>query len=299
MTDMAADGPEIVLLRDTSRDDLTAPGRPRPVRVHRWRARPGVPSPPLVVVSHGTGGSADAMRWLTGPLAAAGFEVVALDHHGNNHVDGYEPEAFLQVWERARDVTFALDALAAERPLGPVGVAGFSLGGYTAAALVGARLHRAALARVVSGEIPLPPLPEFPDLLAALRARGHGEDLAALLTDCDADLTDRRVRAVFQVAPAMGALLSPERLRSVTVPVEVRWGGADAVTPYEVSVRPYVEHMPTARGRSLGPAVRHDDFFAEAPADPTAAPRAASDAVAFFAARLGSPAAGGRVRARG
>ncbi|WP_405940750.1 hypothetical protein [Streptomyces sp. NBC_00207] len=32
------------------------------------------------------------MEWLVRPLHEAGFRVVALDHHGNNFVDGYEPQ---------------------------------------------------------------------------------------------------------------------------------------------------------------------------------------------------------------
>jgi hypothetical protein len=34
------------------------------------------------------------MAWLSKPLAAAGFLVVAFDHHGNNFVDGYLAEGF-------------------------------------------------------------------------------------------------------------------------------------------------------------------------------------------------------------
>jgi pimeloyl-ACP methyl ester carboxylesterase len=79
--------------------------------------------------SRGTGGSGSDMRWLVEPLVAAGFRVIAVDHHGNNYVDGYEPEGFLFVWERPRDLTFVLDVLANEQPHGPVGAAGFSVGG--------------------------------------------------------------------------------------------------------------------------------------------------------------------------
>ena len=45
--------------------------------------RPEHPFRP-VVVSHGTGGSGGDMRWLVEPLVAAGFRVIAVDHHGNN-----------------------------------------------------------------------------------------------------------------------------------------------------------------------------------------------------------------------
>ncbi|MFF8943033.1 hypothetical protein ACF1A5_12335 [Streptomyces sp. NPDC014864] len=109
--------PLIRVVHDESRSDLRDPARPRPVRLYLWEPDLPLALPaPLVVVSHGTGGSGSSMGWPAGPLRQAGFRVVALDHHGNNFVDGYEPEGFLHVWERPRDVSFALDALASERP---------------------------------------------------------------------------------------------------------------------------------------------------------------------------------------
>ncbi|WP_405770235.1 hypothetical protein OG539_36790 [Actinacidiphila glaucinigra] len=102
------------------------------------------------------------MEWLVRPLREAGLRVLALDHHGNNFVDGYEPEGFLHVWERPRDVSFAHDELAGERALGPVGAAGFSLGAHTAVALAGARLDTDVLWAVLSGAVPLPDIPRVP-----------------------------------------------------------------------------------------------------------------------------------------
>ncbi|WP_067226407.1 alpha/beta fold hydrolase [Streptomyces sp. NBRC 109706] len=284
--------PTAQLWYDETRQDYRFPDRPRPVRVYRWRPAAGPAGPaPLVLVSHGTGGSGGAMGWLAEPLAAAGFEVVSVDHHGNNFVDGYEPEGFVFIWERPRDLTFVLDRLAAERPVGPVGAAGFSLGGFTAAALAGGRPDRQILQAVIDGHVEVPPLPEFPDLREAYAAKAPAEDMQARFTASapEADLTDPRVRAVFQVAPAVGQLVSVDSLRSVRVPVEIRWGDADTITPFASAVEPYLTHIPTAEGRSLGPDVRHDDFIAEAPADPTARPRAAADAVAFFRHHLADP----------
>ena len=122
------------------------------------------------------------MRWLVEPLVAAGFQVIAVDHHGNNYVDGYEPEGFLFVWERPRDITFVLDVLANEQPHGPVGAAGFSVGGYTVAALAGARLDPQAVAAILTGRAPLPPIPEFPGVLAALRQKVPEEVVAAAVS---------------------------------------------------------------------------------------------------------------------
>ncbi|GHA70414.1 alpha/beta hydrolase family protein [Streptomyces termitum] len=279
---MRGDGPDDVrVLLDGAREDYREPGRDRPVRVYVWE--PAGEAAGTVVVSHGTGGSGGDMGWLAAPLRAAGLRAVAVDHHGNNHVDGYEPEGFVHVWERPRDVSFVLDRLGAERDLGPVGVAGFSAGGYTAAAAVGARLDPAVLEAVLTGAAALPAIPEFPGVLEALRAKRPGEGLPAA---AGADLSDPRVRAAFQVAPGLGRLVTPESLAAIRTPLGVRWAGADDICPYEQDVRPYLEHVPAADGASVGPAVRHDDFFADEPADPGARERAATAAVAFFAAHL-------------
>ncbi|WP_199808249.1 alpha/beta hydrolase family protein [Streptomyces sp. NRRL S-1022] len=291
--------PLIRVLHDESRRGLRDPTRPRPVRLYLWEpGRPQAAPAPLVVVSHGTGGSGSTMEWLVRPLHKAGFRVVALDHHGNNHVDGYEPEGFLHIWERPRDVSFALEALAREQPLGPVGVAGFSLGGYTAAALAGARVDPRILWAVLTGTVPLPEIPEFPGALEALRKKHPLDESSRRTLDAAAaDLSDPRVRAVFLVAPGAGGLVTPESLAAVRVPVGIRWGGADTVNPYDVDTRPYLEHIPTASGVSAGPDVRHDDFFAPEPADPTARVRVGGEAAAFFRRHLGRPLDGHSVRA--
>ncbi|WP_327302391.1 hypothetical protein OG730_01550 [Streptomyces sp. NBC_01298] len=177
---------------------------------------------------------------------------------------------------------------AKEQPLGPVGVAGFSIGGYTAAALAGARIDPGILLAVANGQAPLPEIPEFPGVLEALRAKYAQDEVPErTLAPAGDDLTDSRVRAVFLVSPGVGAMVTRESLEAVRVPVAIRWAGADTITPYEIDTRPYLDHIPTASGRSVGPAVRHDDFFAPEPADPTARVRAGEDAAAFFLEQLG------------
>ncbi|MFD9128532.1 alpha/beta hydrolase family protein [Kitasatospora sp. NPDC059571] len=292
MIDSRWGSPRTQVLYDESRGDLRTAGRPRPVRVYEWEPlQPAADPAPVVLVSHGTGGSGSGMAWLAGPLAAAGFRVLAVDHHGNNVVDGYEPEGFLCPWERPRDLLLALDVLGAPAggpELGPVGAAGFSAGGYTAAALAGARIDEAVAGALLSGAVPLPDIPEFPGVLEAFRAKVPAERLEAAMAGAGADLADPRVRAVFQVAPGLGAMVTAESLAAVQVPVEVHWGGADTVNPYEVDVRPYLEGIPAAIGRSVGPDVTHGDFIGADPVPRAARARAAvaADAVAFFRRHL-------------
>ena len=279
--------PRIRVLRDASRRDLREPSRPRPIRVYEWEPQSAAAMPvPLIVVSHGTGGSGGDMNWLVEPLVAAGFRVVAVDHHGNNYVDGYEPEGFLFVWDRPKDLSFVLDVLADQQVCGRMGAAGFSVGGYTVGALAGARLDPQAVAAVLTGQARLPPIPEFPGVLAALRQKISEEVISEAVRTAGADMSDSRVRAAFQVAPGIGSLLTQQSLRTVPIPVEIRWGGADTIMTFQENVKAYLEYIPACRGRSAGPKVRHEDFFEAEPDGPAMRSRVGQDAARFFLKHL-------------
>jgi predicted dienelactone hydrolase len=281
--------PAVLELVDESRPHFREPGRGRPVRAYDWAARLETSGTPLVVISHGTGGSGLEMGWLAQPLVDAGFRVVSLDHHGNNYLDDYYPEGFLFGWERPRDITFVLDTISREHGPSPVGVAGFSIGGYTAAALVGCRLDSAVVAAILAGDLPLPPIEQLPDVLERLHERFTPYALATVAQTAAADVSDARVEAAFLVAPGMGSLLAPPSLAGVRVPVEVRWGDADTTNPFDRDVRPFLDLIPGASGAEVGPGVDHPDFIeAFTPDRPDARDRVASDAVRFFDVRLRS-----------
>ncbi|MFF8379297.1 alpha/beta hydrolase family protein [Streptomyces sp. NPDC015661] len=279
--------PEIRELHDESRPHYLDRSRPRPVRMHVWHP-PGRrdAAPPVVLVSHGTGGAARQMAWLAEPLAEAGFLTVAVDHHGNNFVDGYLPQGFTYVWERPRDLRFALDVLSAERPLGPVGTAGFSAGGYTSAALVGAALDTDLLRAVVDRRIPLPEIPEFPDLIDALHEAVPADALARAVADGGRAQGDARVRAAFLVCPGAADLVTGASLAGVDRPVEIRWGDADTIAPPETNALRYLDAVPGAGGRSVGATTGHYDFLGDNPDGAGARREVAADAVAFFRAHL-------------
>jgi predicted dienelactone hydrolase len=69
----------------------------------------GMPAFPVLLLSHGTGGTAASLAWLARGLARRGFFVIGVDHHGNTGSEPYRPEGFLCWWERARDLTVILD----------------------------------------------------------------------------------------------------------------------------------------------------------------------------------------------
>ncbi|HYN94683.1 MAG TPA: alpha/beta hydrolase [Pilimelia sp.] len=286
-------------LADPSRPHWRAPERPRPVPVTVWQPTAGAGPYPVILLSHGTGGAAAALSWLATELAAAGFLVAGVDHHGNTYVEPPDPRGFARWWDRARDLSVALDAvLAGDHDADPrrVGAAGFSLGGYTVAALLGARIDEIRYRAVADGAVPPPP--EYPDLLTDLRAVLGPAGLARLLAECVADVRDARVRAGLLLAPALAPALDPASLAAISAPVRVLWGDADTICPPPANAHAYLAGIPGASGASLGPDVGHYAFTGtDTPGEPAAAANrrrvaqaaAVAEARAFFQVALPTP----------
>ena len=170
---------------------------------------------PLVALSHGTGGSARGMAWLGTALASLGYIAVAVNHPGNNAAEGYTTQGFAIWWERARDLSTAIDKMLADSTFGPridpkrIGAAGFSLGGYTMIELAGGRTDVDAFwafckSPRADGICRSPP--EFPDLVEQWEQLAKTDaEYQSALKHASNSYRDPRVRAVFAMAPA-GAL---------------------------------------------------------------------------------------------
>jgi len=227
---------------------------------------------PVVLLSHGTGGTAASLGWLACRLAAAGHVVIGVDHHGNTAAEPYRPEAFLAWWDRPRDLTVLLDRLGTAGPfagrldLGDVTAAGFSIGGYTVLALAGA-VTEMALFRAWAAAQPFVKGPrEFPDIadhIAPLLATSA--PFRAAWERQSADLRDHRVRAVVALAPAppvrsfREASLHGMTDRAVTVIS----GEADDEAPWEACALWLSQLIPGCRLHSLGAEVAHYPFLCE------------------------------------
>lgn len=218
--------------RELFRMGMIAEDAPISNRHSRW---------PIVLLSHGTGGTADAMGWLGIALAQQGYIAVGVSHHGNTAVEPYVPEGFLCWWERSRDLTALLDALSEHSALtgkvdfDKVFAAGFSLGGYTVLAAVGAitQVELFEKWRAATGG-PAGPR-EFPDLAEHVPALMVSS--AVFRDSMERQATsylDSRIRAVVAIAPAPPVRsFEPESLRSIRVPVLLIGGHGDMEAPVE------------------------------------------------------------------
>jgi predicted dienelactone hydrolase len=278
---------------------------------HAGRAAAGAPAAsgrhPLILLSHGTGGAALQMMWLGQALAAHGYVVVAINHHGNTFAEGNPlPQGFVLWWERARDLTVLLDRVLADADLGPridprrIGAAGFSIGGYTVAALAGARTDRKLFDAFCAGpkrDATCDDQAEMPDASKRFAALQKDPAVAASLAREGADYRDARIRAVVAIAPAVTHAFTPESLRAIRVPLLVIGGDADRTAPVATNAAHLAESVPGASLVRM--AAGHYTFLAECTpagrgrlgdlcADPPGADRAAAHrdagdrAVAFF-----------------
>ncbi|WP_316175041.1 alpha/beta fold hydrolase [Bradyrhizobium sp. SZCCHNRI1073] len=191
---------------------------------------------PLVVYSHGTGCNGLQFEWLARELASRGFVAVAVNHHGNSNAEPYRAEGFLCSWERPRDVSSLIDHIAAhpdfEGRINPdrIYAVGYSLGGVTATALLGAIMLRSPFEPGANlGRGPR----EFPDLVDHLpRLMEKSQIFRDSWGRMSASYRDPRIKAALLLAPGRSVQgFSDESVAAISVPARIMVGGGDALLP--------------------------------------------------------------------
>jgi len=225
---------------------------------------------PVVMLSHGTGGSAMQLAWLGTVLARHGYIAVGINHPGNNALESYTAEGFVLWWERATDLSDALDALLGDSTFGPhvdearIGAAGFSIGGYTVLELAGARTDQERFLKACETDPTLhrcvvPEMKGMGDpkqLLAKVRASS-----AESMARGGASYRDPRVKAVFAIAPGVGQAFDADGFREVTIPVAMVVGAADPIAPVATNAGRLLALMPNAHLTVLPDGVAHYTFL--------------------------------------
>jgi predicted dienelactone hydrolase len=155
---------------------------------------------PLVLISHGSGGSPLLYRSVSLHLARSGCIVAALKHAGNSVGDDALADTAENFRNRPRQLVELLEALLLDRTVGPaiseepVTAIGHSLGGYTALCVAGAQPW----------------------------SRTH-EPLSVV--------HDSRIGALVLLAPACGPFLAPQALAQVVAPMLALTAEHDSLTP--------------------------------------------------------------------
>ncbi|HEX2580210.1 MAG TPA: hypothetical protein VHK67_07410 [Rhabdochlamydiaceae bacterium] len=180
---------------------------------------------PLVVMSHGNGGDRTNNAWLAEILAANGYIVASVDHHGNTW-NNKIAENYIKIWERPQDVSYIVDQLLEHEDFAPhinsrkIGFIGYSLGGHTGIWIAGGEVEK--FDKEMVALIPKVHLPE-----------SVNEELINSIDYSPAKKSyrDPRISAVFVMAPALGHIFDYNSLQKISIPVYIVASEGDNITP--------------------------------------------------------------------
>ena len=211
---------------------------------------------PVILLSHGYGGTARMMSWFAAPLAAAGYVVISVDHPGNNGVDPMTAAAEILSFERAEDLKRALAAVARDKLIGPhldsarIGAAGFSAGGFTPLLLGGARFDLARLEAFCTAHpddgVCRPQL-ELAVTLADRERALKDPEIAAAAKRAPDDHSIPAVKAAFAMAPADVQGITPQSFEKMESLVWIVAGDADIVAPPATNAKVAAQLIPGAK----------------------------------------------------
>ncbi len=211
---------------------------------------------PLIVMSHGNGGSSLGHHDTAVALAQAGFVVAAVTHTGDNHAD-HGREASMT--DRPRHISRVIDHMLTKWPgrdhidAARIGVFGFSSGGFTALVLAGGV---ADLGRVA------PHCQRHPGDYACQLIARHSTDNASVGTAAVVAGRDARVRAAVVVAPALGFSFTEASLAAVSVPIQLWRAADDLVLPHPWYAEAVRAALPGPLDYREVPEAGHFDFLA-------------------------------------
>jgi predicted dienelactone hydrolase len=206
---------------------------------------------PLIVISHGNGGSKEGHYDSALALAEAGFVVAALEHTGDNY---HDQTRATDVANRPRELHRLIDFMLADwrdhADLDParVGAFGFSSGGFTVLATAGGEPDLSLVA---------PHCKAHPAFFACTLLAAHPHTISA----ADVIAHDRRIKALVVAAPALGFTFA-SGLSSVNQPVMLWRAENDHILPSPFYAEPVRDNLPSPPDYRVARGADHFDFLA-------------------------------------
>jgi predicted dienelactone hydrolase len=212
---------------------------------------------PVVIISHGYMGSPHRLSWLIRDLVQNGFLLVGIQHQ-----DLRNDQIHLNLWQRARDISTAIDELA-KSPLSQyadmsrIAIAGYSLGGTTAIWVSGGRSTR--LDSLIPGRGDVVNPDDFLVMDEVIPTLNR-----AMLSK---DWRDPRIKAAFLLAPAWGWIFDAKGLNSVTVPTYIVAPAIDDFLVTRTNARFFAQFIPHAIYREIPGKSNHFVFISPLPTE--------------------------------
>ena len=203
---------------------------------------------PLIVMSHGAGGSARNYAWLAEALARRGFVVLGISHYGESPIYGPEtidPKVFSQLWLRPADVSFGLRQIQAQREfagrldLERIAAIGHSSGGATVVSLAGGIFDPSALARYCRSS-------QASDDRGCDYARGMTGFLPSP-REATVSYRDPLVKAIVALDPAAGPGFGEATLAGIAIPALVVGAKQYDFFPFQHHAGRYAAMIPHAK----------------------------------------------------
>ncbi len=208
---------------------------------------------PMVVMSHGTGGSNLGHFDTAMALADAGFVVVAMNHRGDNYAD---QSRSIDAMDRPRQVSRVIDhmlsAWEGRAAIDPrrIGMFGHSAGGFTTLAIIGGVPDLTTIG---------PMCRQYPgDFACQLLARSA----SPVVVPAALAVADARIKAAVVAAPALGFTFSPDGLTNVKVPVQLWRAENDTLVPHPRYAEAVRLALPEAPDYRVVANAGHFDFLA-------------------------------------
>ena len=210
---------------------------------------------PLVLMSHGTGGSFIGHFDTAIALADAGFVVAAVTHTGDNYAD---QSRSVDIMDRPRQISRVIDHMLAtwdgRAAIDParVGMFGFSAGGFTTLASIGGLPDFSKIGPVCR---------QYPGDFACQLLAKSGGNVTEPTASAIANAADPRIKAAVVAAPALGFSFAPDGLKNVKVPVQLWRAEDDTVLPHPRYAEAVRLALPQTPDYHVVPKAGHFDFL--------------------------------------
>jgi predicted dienelactone hydrolase len=234
---------------------------------------------PLILISHGSGGSLASHYDTAVALADAGFVVAAVTHTGDSYMDQSYAGNRKDLTDRPRQIIVVLNYMLTDWQYhnrvdrARVGMFGFSLGGFTTLVVSGGTPDLGRMTELCTTR-PSAPECQF------VRER-HGDQLSPV-AEKPGWGQDRRVKAAVVAAPAVSYLFGPGSLKQVSIPLQLWRASDDEMVPDEWNTALVRKELPVAPEEHVVPRAGHYVFLA--PCSETLAkqaPQICADAAGF------------------
>jgi len=208
---------------------------------------------PVVVMSHGSGGSFEGHYDTALALAEAGFVVAAVTHTGDNYRD---QSGFTRLENRPCHIKALIDYMLASWPhrdlIDParIGMFGFSAGGFTALVAIGGEPDMTRVA---------PYCAAHPDEWACRKVKELG---AGAPTAPVTFVHDPRIAAAVIAAPAVAYAFPAEGLAGVKAAIQLWRGDSDEILPHPNYAQTVYDRLAAKPEYHVVPNAGHFAFLA-------------------------------------